>query len=243
MLQNPVLISRKLTLGNVQGLRYRIGLSDTVKVDYNTSSFYLIWSPLANAAVYELYKKASADSSWRFINTASDTDALVSTTGEFADGKQVKYLALGRNSKSISPLETAIILTVRDERQPYIHYNSFKSGFNNTMPVADTVRITVSNFYIPEPMDTLKSPAVIIKEASYYSGITMYGDSTYKVPENNCSWTWSTNRSGYLDVVVEANTNGAYDTLKIDFSQVTDIAGNTADTSYDGGFINYSTRN
>ncbi len=241
----PYLFSPLLsgTLGNVQGLRYRVGASDTVKVDYNTSSLYLIWSPLANAAVYELYHKASADSSWRFINSVSDTDALVSTTGEFTDGKQVKYLALGRNSTSISPLETAIILTVKDERPPYIYYRSSVSGFNNTLPVADTVRITVPSSRIPEPMDTLKSPAVILKEASYYSGTTMYGDSTYKVPENNCSWTWSTNRSGYLDVIVEANTNGAYDTLKIDFSPVTDIAGNSADTTYDGGFINYSTRN
>lgn len=241
----PYVFSPNLSgaLGNVQNLHYRVGASDTNKVDFNTTNIFLIWSPLSNVEFYEIYRKLELDSCWYLLTTSADTIKPTNTSGCFNDGMSVNYLVLGKNSASISPLETAAIITVRDEKGPIISYNLIALNFNNsgnTFP--DTVTKMVTSTYITEPMDTSKAPIVSVIEASYFDGFIMLGDSTYKVSSSKCTWTWTSTRSGNLDVVIDPLANGAYDTLKINFRGLTDVAQNPVDTTNGGGFINYQTR-
>jgi hypothetical protein len=230
-------------LGNVKNLRCRVGLSDTSKVDYSTSSITLLWSGLANAASYDIYQKSSSDSSWLYYQSVSDTMVSISTSGKFSYGKYMNFLVVGKNSATISPFESAMILTIRDQKKPIINMVSTYSGFNHTTyNYIDTIRISVSSGYLPEPMDTTKKPTVKVKEASYVSGSTLYGDTLYAIDANRCSWIWTSDRSGTMNVAIDPLKNGAYDSLKIDFSRVTDWAGNAADTSAGAGYLYYSTR-
>jgi hypothetical protein len=230
-------------LGNVKNLRCRVGINDTSKVDYGTSSITLLWSGLANAAGYDIYQKSSSDSSWLYYQTVADTVISISTSGKFSYGKYMNFIVLGKNSATVSPFESAMILTIRDQKKPTINMVSTASGFNHTAyNYIDTIRISVSSGYLPEPMDTTKKPTVKVKEASYLSGSTLYGDTLYAIDPNRCSWIWTSDRSGTLNIAIDPLKNGSYDSLKIDFSRVTDWAGNAADTTAGAGYLYYSTR-
>jgi hypothetical protein len=230
-------------LGNVKNIRFRIGMSDTAKVDYNTSSITVVWSRLDNASMYQVYQKSSTDSAWTSLSFVSDTMASIATSGRFTFGNIVKVLVLGKNSTTVSPFETAPILTLRDTKGPYI-YNSYTqsiSGFNRTSYNGlDTVDVFVSS-YIPEPMDTAKKPTIRVKEASYVSGLSMYGDSLYSIDPSRCYWTWTSPMSGVMHCIVDPLKNGSYDSLKIDFTGLTDWVGNKVDTTARGGYLNYYT--
>ena len=233
------------TLGKVENVRFRVGTNDTNKVDYNTSSITLLWSPLENTVIYQIYKKSSSDSSWFLFDSTADTSKALSTTGEFNNGGQVQYIVLGKNSSSLSSFTSATVLTVRDEKGPVI-YNSTpisQYGFDNSATsVLDTIEISISTSYLPEPMDTTHKPTATVKEAGYVSGTTLYGDTLYTINPDICFWTWTSERSGTMSVILDPLQDGAYDSLTIDFTSVTDVAGNAPDTTGGAGYIRFYTR-
>lgn len=230
-------------LGNVTNLVALDALRDTT-VDFNTTSITLKWSPLTNALNYQIYQKRPSDSSWIFLRTANDTFVTINTSGSFDSGKQLKFIVLGENSTTISPLNTATALTVKDQMPPTIRNTITYSGFNNIGMMAKYVDIPVSMNYLPEPMDTTKKPAIKVIEASYFDQVyeTMRGDSTYKVAETNVRWIWTGLRSGVLEVLDDRDKDGSYDTLEIDFTGLTDVAGNKVDTTFGDGRIIVLTR-
>ncbi|HEX3019945.1 MAG TPA: carboxypeptidase-like regulatory domain-containing protein [Chitinispirillaceae bacterium] len=231
-------------LGNVLNLSVYDVLNDTNKVDYNTSQIALEWSPLANALTYQVYQKQPSDSSWIFLKSVADTFTThIPLTGSFTLGKRLKFIVLGLNSTSMSSFKTASILTVRDQIAPHIKATMQRSAsqFNNVLNnSAYYIDISITSAYLPEPMDTTKKPVLKVKEASYFyqPTLTMRGDSTYSVSPNNFVWTWSTQQTGNLRLFVDAYKDGSFDTLKVDFTSVTDLAGNKSDTSMGAGYIN-----
>lgn len=228
------------TLDDVENFRYHAGNSDTVKADYNTTSITLLWTKLENAVVYQIYQKATSDSSWYLAATTADTTRTVTTTEGFNEDNQIQFLVLGKNSDGVSNFKDAEILTVKDETSPVISVTSgfSVSGCNNTgRTVFDTIRFNISASYISEPLDTTGTPEFSVSEGGYLSGSTLYGDTLYTVDSENCYWTWTTQRSGAIHIVVDADENGAYDTLNVDFTSLTDLAGNEVDTEDDRGSI------
>ncbi len=249
-LNNTNFLARNFTpitagaLGNVMNLTALDAFRDT-SVDFNTSSIILNWSPLANALYYQIYQKRPSDSSWIFLETTNDTFTTLSTgNGSFESGKQLKYIVLGENSTNISPLNTATALTVKDQMPPRINSTMILSGFDNTGNVtAKFININIPVSYLPEPLDTTIKPTLKVAEGSYLTlSSIMYGDSTYKVAEAYSRWTWLSQRSGVMEVLINEDKDGSYDTLSIDFTGLTDIAGNKADTTYGAGVITILTR-
>lgn len=229
-------------LGKVEDVRFRVGSSDTIKVDYNTSSVTLLWSELEGAASYQIYQKATEDSSWYLANSTADTTITLATSSLFLDGGQLEIMVLAKNSSSMSSFEDATKLTLKDTRKPVISATTSYTGFNRTtIHYIDTLEFTISS-YLPEPMDTTKKPSFKVVEAGYVSGATLYGDTLYKLATDAISWKWTSDRAGVLSVVVDSVKNASYDTLKIDFSPVPDVAGNTPDTTAGRGTITIFTR-
>ncbi len=236
-------------LGDVSNLRYQISHSDdTTRADYNTSNLYLYWSPLANAARYEIFRRRDSDSTWISIGSTGgklDTTENAYVTDQLEDGGTVKFLVLAANSEARSPIASAEVLTVTDETSPTADYTTSESGFNrSSYGSADTIRVRVygsyySNRPFSEPMDTTKMPTFEVREGGNSS---YYGDETYKLSADACEWEWDTPSSGYINVAVPANKNAAYDTIMVDFSNVTDIAGNPTDTTGGSGFVVLRTR-
>lgn len=228
-------------LGDVENVRYRVGSSDTNKIDYDTRSVTLLWSALPNASHYEIYRKSVTDSSWRRAYSAvADTSKTISTTSAFYNGGTLQFIVLGVNSESRSPVSSATVLTLRDEQGPVFtsSYVTSFSGFDrSSYSTAGKETKTVSG--IPEALDTSKSPSITVIEG----GRSYYGDSTYAVSPDDCVWAWTTQSRGALEVTIPAGEDGAYDTLVVDFSGLTDVAGNPVDTTGGGGVIKYHTRN
>ena len=227
-------------LDDVDEFRYHAGNSDTVKADYNTSSITLLWEPLENATSYQIYQKATTDSLWYLSATTTDTTRTIATAGSFTEGNTLQFIVLGKNSENVSDFDDAIPITVKDETSPVIIGASNLSvyGCDNTSYTGfDTVTYNISTSYIPEPLDTTKAPEFSVTEGGYVSGSTLYGDTLYTVDPENCYWTWTTRRSGTVHVVIDPEENGGYDTLTVDFSSLTDLAGNEVDAEDDGGNI------
>ncbi|MBN1308284.1 MAG: carboxypeptidase regulatory-like domain-containing protein [Chitinispirillaceae bacterium] len=232
------------TLDDVEDVRFRVGDSDINKVDYNTGSISLRWSPLENTIAYQIYQKSSSDSLWLFFNSTADTIISVSTTEQFNLGKQIQFIVLGQNSGSVSSFENATIVTVRDQTPPSLSGSFTQAGFDNSGSDSfDTIDIPISSRYLPEPMDTTDKPTASVIEAGYVTGRRLYGDTLYTVDPDNCFWTWTSDTTGIMSVVIDSLQNGAYDSLKIDFTSVTDWAGNKPDTTIgdDAGYITIQT--
>ena len=241
----PYIFSANMSgkLDDVKNINYRVGSNDSIKADFNTNRITLYWSELSNATSYHLYTKTSEDSVWTFQEEVLDTIQTIDTTGMFNEGKHMKFIVLGKNSTSISSFETAEVLTVRDETSPRIEpLIIFKSGFNRSdYYYADTFDIEFSP-YLPEPMDTTVKPTITVTEGSYTEELIVYGDPQYTIDPQKCTWIWTSNQSGILRVTRDALKNSAYDILKVDFTSVSDMAGNKADTTQRAGYITIETR-
>lgn len=227
-------------LGNVMNLTALDYLTDTL-VNYNTNSIALNWSPLANALNYQIYQKRPIDSSWIFLKSVNDTFTSITTaSGSFQAGKQLKYIVLGENSTTTSPLNTATALTVKDQMPPRINSTTRnESNFDNTFGSTSLpIDITFTN--LTEPMDTTQKPVLDVIEGN--NGESSLGDPTYKVSKTSLLWMWTGLSSGWLIVLVDEGKDGSYDTLKVDFTGLTDFAGNKVDTTNSGGIITIITR-
>lgn len=222
-------------LGNVMNVTALDYLTDTL-VNYNTNSITLNWSPLANALNYQIYQKRPIDSSWIFLKSVSDTFTSITTaSGSFQAGKQLKYIVLGENSTTTSPLNTATALTVKDQMPPTITNAITEvsiSGFDNTygtVPQAVYIPSFGGTFSFSEPMDTTIKPVLDVFEGS--DPLLASGDPAYKVSKASSLWMWTGLSSGRMLVLVDEGKDGSNDTLKIDFTGLTDIAGNKFDTT------------
>lgn len=219
-------------LGNVEGLdiKTQIGFKDTNKVDYNTSSLTLKWSRLANASSYQIYQKTSSDSLWHLFSEVTDTFRNISSLdNKFNLGKEVKFIVLGENSSKVSSFEDATILTIKDQIKPRFTNDLIQEDeFDNSLnPSIDTAYINVYSSYFPEPMDTTSGkPKVIIEE-----------DTSNTIDPNKCFWNWTSNRAGVMKVVLKPNVDASNAYLRIDFSSVTDLAGNKTDTANGGSYL------
>lgn len=240
----PYIFSANMSgkLDDVKNINYRVGSNDSIKADFNTNRITLYWSELSNATSYHLYTKTSEDSVWTFQEEVLDTFLTIQTTGMFNEGKHMKFIVLGKNSTSISSFETAEVLTVRDETSPRISSGiSFSYGFDNSDNIYDTIiDIEISSLYFPEPMDTTEKPSLTVTENSNVN--ETYGDPQYTIDPQKSSWIWTSSRSGVMRVVIDAQKDGTYDILKIDFTSVSDLAGNKADTAQGAGYITIDTR-
>lgn len=226
-------------LGNVINLTALDAIRDTT-VNFNTSQISLNWSPLPNALFYQIYQKRPSDSSWILLRTVNDTlTAITPASGSFELGKQLKYIVLGENSTTTSPLNAATALTVKDQMPPRINSTTTNVyDFDNTFG-STSILINIP-FTLPEPMDTTKNPVLDVIEGS--NGESSLGDPNYKVSKTTSIWMWTGLSSGRLSVIVDIGKDGSYDTLKVDFTGLTDFAGNKVDTTNDGGVVTYITR-
>jgi|GEM_PF-2445049 len=231
-------------IGNIQNVHFITGLNDTNKVDWNTASIELIWAKISNASTYQIYEKSSYDSTWALFGSTMDTSTLISTSGAFEDNGILQFLVLGKNSTSISSFGKATILSIKDEIKPRVFPSSYliEYDFNNLFDSRYSTGFSILSSYLPEPMDTTKVPRITVREGSYTDGSVVYGDPDYSVDPDDCSWEWTSQQTGYLSVTIDPLANGAYDTLKIDFRALTDVAGNKADTTGGAGFITILTR-
>jgi len=226
-------------LGNIMNLIALDENSDTF-VNFNTTLIRLNWSPLANVLNYQIYQKTPSDSSWIFLRTTSDTFSIINVTDGFDSAKIIKYIVLGENSTSTSPLNTANVLSVKDQMPPRI-INTTRNvyDFDNTNgSTSILLDIPINN--LPEPMDTTKKPVLDVIEGN--NGESSLGDPDYKVSKANSRWMWTGLSSGILSIIVDEGKDGSYDTLKVDFTGLSDLAGNKVDTINGSGFITIITR-
>ncbi|MBD3316056.1 MAG: hypothetical protein GF344_09730 [Chitinivibrionales bacterium] len=246
-------VSRSGVLGDVENVRYRLSNSDedTAKVDHNTEWIYLFWSPLGNANEYDVYLKRSDDSEWvlhdsnygnAYYPNKTDTIRAVNTANFFTGGESVRLMVLGKNADGRSPIGSATILEVTDETEPEIY--NLRSTISNcnreNSSTSDTVYAAIGtgsyNYYYDaltsEALDTTKYPDIEVREGGVYTSYySQYGDSGYAVPAANCSWRWMGTTNGVLSVIIEAGKDASYDSILVDFSEITDMAGNKPDTT------------
>lgn len=223
-------------LNNVMNLSYSNIL---FKPNYNTTSINLKWSKLPNAAYYQIYQKAPSDSVWTIATSEEDTTVTLSLIDGLGLGKQYKFIVLGKNSTNVSSFESATVFAVKDETGPRILAQTLQRyDFDNSSYSLPQL-LTVFSATLPEPMDTTKKPVLKVVEGSYYDEdlSEMFGDSSYRVSDKSAVWTWTSLTTGNMSVIVDSNKNGAYDTLKIDFTSVPDYAGNKPDTTFGAGVI------
>jgi hypothetical protein len=106
------------------------------------------------------------------------------------------------------------------------------SGFDNTfgtVPQAIYIPSVGGTFNFSEPMDTTIKPVLDVIEGS--DPLSASGDPAYKVSKASSLWIWTGLNSGRMLVLVDEGKDGSNDTLKIDFTGLTDIAGNKFDTT------------
>jgi hypothetical protein len=228
------------TLGTVKNVKFRIGSSDTLKIDYSTSSVTLYWTKLADAAWYEIYTRDDDDGIWSLLSgPVTDTLRSITTSGQFVNGDSACYMVLGANTLHRSDPGQATVLVLKDEKEPYVSFLSplTFSGFNNASYTLEKT-VTTQTPSFPEPMDTTKVPTFEVVEAS----TSYYGDTLYAVSADMCEWQWISTTLGQIRVTIDARQNGTYDTLKVDCSSFTDIAGNAIKAAADSPVLKYSTR-
>jgi hypothetical protein len=227
-------------LGNVMNIIALDADRDTF-VNHNTNSILLNWSSLANASNYQIYHKRPDDLSWIFLMSVNDTFTSFNVpNGSFNLGKEIKYIVIGENSTTTSPLNAANAITVNDKMPPRI--NSTTSNvfnFDNTFG-STSILIDLPLTTFPEPMDTTKKPVLDVIEGN--NGESSLGDPAYKLPKTNSIWMWTAQNSGRWSVIVDMGKDGSYDTLKVNFAGLTDFAGNKVDTTNGAGIVTYITR-
>ncbi|MBN1601427.1 MAG: hypothetical protein JW915_07450 [Chitinispirillaceae bacterium] len=217
-------------------------------IDYGTASVRLQWSKLPGVRGYEIYARASSDSIWSIYFASElvhDTSIVLSTYGKFIEGNTFEVMVLGVYDSTKSDPANATILKLRDNTRPKITSSSAGTVYtvydcNNSASSASLLRQLYSPLRFSEPMDTTKKPTFTVKEASY----SYYGDSTYVLPKDSVRCSWSTLTQLVVQAVIPASKNAAYDSIVVDFSNITDRNGNKV--SFSGSnelpIIKYSTR-
>lgn len=235
--------------GDVEGL----ALGGDGRTDYATAQIQLVWEPLSGAQVYDVYtRRRHRDSSWVLaVANVPDTFTSVSTLGAFEEGGIARYMVLGRNEHGRSDPDSASILSVQDNVGPYISPErtlvlkspTYKTYDNTQGDSPDTIHLYVSLLdslgRLVESLDTTASPEMVVREGGV--GADSTGDGGYALPAEHIAWHWVTRNTGYLETVVPHNNNAAADTFYVDFTEVSDLAGNGAARENGGGVFWYVT--
>ncbi|MCD6024080.1 MAG: hypothetical protein K0Q91_996 [Fibrobacteria bacterium] len=213
---------------------------DTTLVDYATTPYRLSWNKVAGAEGYSIYYRQAVDSSWRLSGASVDSDSDTTHTLQLnpPTGKAwTRYLMVLPNSTSRPvPYSLGALMTVRDGVKPSLNTTGSTitapggASFNNATATARAITLTLSTVLTGgqnDPIDTTKKPTVRIGNG----GVA----GTFAAP----SFVWTSLTGGTLNVSVPANTNGSGDTVVVDFSAVTDLAGNTFDNLPNAPVLRY----
>lgn len=211
---------------------------DTGVVDYYTTNYRLSWNEAEGATHYEIFTREGSDSAWRLTSSSViDTQATL-TFSTPLNGKILarQHMVVPRGLKFAPGFEDAASLEVKDGVKPVLtgSGSSLSSAFYNlTGATAKTVNVTFS-LSSPsgtlEPLDTSKVPEVTVREGCR-SAVSSC-DSTYAPKPLRFRWTSRT--AGIAEFEVDAGKDGRQDSLLVDFSDVTDLAGNASEGSNGG---------
>lgn len=208
------------------------GGKDSVVADANTSTVHLKWSPVANAAGYEIYARKSTDSSYFAVETvySPDTTVDMTTTNDFQDKKNVSFFVVAFNSLGRSSYATAPILKIADGYKPVasnlpLAYSLGAVNIDLTAET-DTTWLVGRSFTFSEKMDTTKTPTLTISTA-----VATELGATYK-------WVDQTTLTVVLYAkakvdLTEAATPATY-SITAALNALTDVAGNTYEDKASG---------
>jgi hypothetical protein len=236
-----------LVIGKVEEVR----LASNQRIDYNTAQITLAWSPLEGALAYDIYtKRKYRESSWVLVvGNVSDTFALVNTAKAFEEGQTAQYIVLGRNNHGASNPDSAAIIGLKDnvgpfispERSSIVKSPAYKIFDNSAGATSDTIFLFVSLIdsmgRTIEPLDTALDPKLVMRNAASDTGA-----GAFILPDSLLSWRWASRTSGIVQSVVPAGRNASDDSLYVDFTAVTDMAGNAPSREKNGGVLRYIVR-
>lgn len=236
---------------------------DTSFIDSKTRYVKLVWNSRPGAQSYAVYEISTHVPFWSISGTNTTSSSNTSDTSmtltynslnrPFENGDSVAYLVIARNGNGETDLKTCTPYIAKDVTRPRIfadYYAKNWKGFrNSSSPVKATLVDSLRLMYLPrnsygtsyaaEKLDTTSSPVLSVKEGGYSSN----GDTTYVLPQDSLSWTWSSPTMGFLRACVPAGANAAYDTLVADFSNVRDLAGNAVSLDEGSGIIKVNLKN
>lgn len=208
------------------------GGKDSAVADANTGSVHLKWSPVANAAGYEIYARKSTDSSFFVAETiySPDTSVDMTTTNDFQDKKNVSFFVVAFNSLGRSNYATAPGLKIADGYKPVatnlpLAYTLGAVDVDLTAET-DTTWLVGRSFTFSEKMDTTKAPTLTISTA-----VATELGATYK-------WVNPTTLQIVLYAkakvdLTEAATPATY-SITAALNALTDVAGNTYEDKASG---------
>jgi len=236
-----------LVLGKVEDAR----LASNQRIDYNTAQITLAWSPLEGALAYDIYaKRKYRESSWVLtVGNVNDTFALVNTAKAFEEGQTAQYIVLGRNNHGTSNPDSASVIGLKDnvgpfispERSSIVKSPAYKIFDNSASATSDTIFLFVSLLdsmgRTIEPLDTALDPKLVMRNAASDTGA-----GAFVFPDSLLSWRWASRASGIVQSVVPAGRNASDDSLYVDFTAVTDMAGNAPARVKSGGVLTYIVR-
>jgi hypothetical protein len=235
----------EVPVGKLKGLALRASIYvpkesrnvDTNVVDWLTTLYRLQWEKTEGASSYDIFTREGTDSAWRLINQGVlDTQATLSFGTPMA-GKQLfrQHMVVPRGLKFTQGFDAAGSIDVKDGVKPILSVpgsptSSFGAFNNLSGSAAKTVNVFVSlssPLGTLEPLDTSKTPEVSVREGCKSSLSSC--DSTYA--PKPLRFRWTSRIAGVADLEVEAGKDGRQDTIIVDFSKLTDLAGNAIEPS------------
>jgi hypothetical protein len=226
-----------VALGAVTNVRLRANTSirgtifDTTIVDYATTPYRLSWNKVAGAEGYSVLYRQGTDSAWQLRvtttgNTANDTTVTLAPTALTGKAWTRYLMVLPNSSTQPVPYSLGGLMTVKDGVRPSLNVAGSAitapggTSFNNTTGTAQSITLTLGTFLTGsqnDPIDTTKKPTIRVGNGGVVG--------TFPAP----TFRWTSLTGGTLSVTVPANTSGVADTVVVDFSTVTDLAGNFFD--------------
>ena len=136
----------------------------------------------------------------------------------------------GVEISEVVPNSLGAVMTVIDGVKPNLNLGTSGitapggTSFNNTTTAAKAIALTLTaNYLTTDPLDTNLHPTLTVVEGGTSGGV---GNAAYK---STGVFTWTGLGSGRIDMTVSPNSDGRRDTVMVDFSNMTDLAGNPMD--------------
>jgi len=197
-------------------------LTDTTKPNSTTASVRLTWSKATNAQGYAIFKKTPEDSAFVIVDElplGTDTTVILGTAGDYNLGGAVSFRVVASNTYGYASLANAPSRTGIDLIAPVasgLPATIIPLTLNNLLTTPDTLKNTYATITFNEDMDTTKAlgltpPATASGNVSFYS--VWSGLSTIRV-------------IAILAPSADVTTLTTQ-VVTLDFSKLTDLAGNT----------------
>jgi hypothetical protein len=210
-------------LGPVASLRFRNGEKAHEIIDYNTSSIVLSWASAENAAYYSIYAKSAQDDAWsKILDEVIDTSARINTRGCFIEGGSVRCKVIAHNSVSRTEPASAPTIQIQDNASPFVKIQGVLSldGFDNSSSSREKVLYFPVYNVFSEPVDTSGHPRISIDSDNAISKARGPGGPI------SYEWQWISTSEGVVSFKVNASHNAASRFIVLDFSHLSDLAGN-----------------